>query len=91
MKCQFVADETDAEIKRCSRCQLTIRSPHPPERCHANCRRKSWLALGDWLAWLLAAIGIRKKRGCGCGKRQDNLNRVGERIVNALGRLFGLR
>jgi len=32
--------------------------------------------LGDVVARTLSAVGIRKKRGCGCGKRQAALNRL---------------
>lgn len=32
--------------------------------------------LGDTLAKTLAAVGIRKRPGCGCGKRQAALNRL---------------
>lgn len=32
--------------------------------------------LGDTLASILHAVGIRKRRGCGCGRRQALLNRL---------------
>ena len=32
--------------------------------------------LGDTIAIGLAAIGVRKRKGCGCGKRQAWLNRL---------------
>lgn len=31
-------------------------------------------ALGDWVAWLLERLGIRKKPQCGCARRQEQLN-----------------
>lgn len=33
--------------------------------------------LGDWLAWLLHLIGVRRRPGCKCGERQSRLNRAG--------------
>lgn len=32
--------------------------------------------LGDVVAKALSAVGIRKKKGCNCGKRQELLNRM---------------
>lgn len=32
--------------------------------------------LGDTIASILHAVGIRKRRGCGCGRRQAWLNRI---------------
>jgi len=32
--------------------------------------------LGDTIATVLAAVGVKKRKGCGCSKRQAWLNRV---------------
>ncbi len=37
--------------------------------------------LGDFVAALLARLGIRKHPGCRCDKRREWLNRVGDWIV----------
>jgi len=37
MRCTFAPIAEN--LVRCRRCRLTIRSPHPPERIHAACRR----------------------------------------------------
>ena len=80
MNCQFVADAADPNLKHCPRCGLTIRTADPPERCYAKCRNPppTKPGLGDYLASGLKAIGIHKKKRCGCGKRQAALNRVGK-------------
>lgn len=36
-----------------------------------------WWAWGDWVARGLMTLRIRKKKGCGCTKRQHLLNAVG--------------
>lgn len=76
-RCTFVADKKDARVKRCAKCKLKIVTNTPPEKCHAECEL---LGLGDYVAMGLAAFGIKKSRGCGCGKRQSLLNRVGARL-----------
>lgn len=50
--------------------------------------QKLWRrGLGDWLAWLLSSVGITKARvekvtgkPCGCDKRQQKLNELGEKL-----------
>lgn len=94
MNCTFRLLSTDAAGKhryRCVRCgRETAPTSHPPEKVHARCRRQS-RGLGDWVAWLLAAVGITKRRAqavaramgkesCGCAERQEKLNEVGERL-----------
>lgn len=52
--------------------------------CNKRPRRKG---LGDMVSAVLAAVGITKERvskvlgrPCGCGKRQEALNKIGKRI-----------
>lgn len=42
---------------------------------HAYCRGKP--GLGDSVELALASLGIKKKKGCGCTKRQKKLNKLG--------------
>jgi hypothetical protein len=37
-RCAFEADARDPALKTCSHCGRVLRSPHPPEKCHAVCR-----------------------------------------------------
>ncbi len=55
--------------KRCDKYAGWIRSDK--RRVHSSCR--AGLYLGDHLAWFFAHVGIKKK-GCGCGRRQEALN-----------------
>jgi hypothetical protein len=48
-------------------------------------RSKTPRGLGDFVATILARLGIRKRAGCGCQARREWLNRVGDWIVR-LGR-----
>lgn len=103
MNCTFRRIDARGERyrHRCVRCgRETSWSPHADSgMCHAPCRRTT-RGLGDWLAWLLAAIGITKRRAqvvaraigkenCGCAERQERLNEVGERLLAALPPLSG--
>jgi hypothetical protein len=42
--------------------------------------------MGDRLAALLKRVGIKRRKGCGCAKRQDQLNRIGARLRRILSR-----
>lgn len=42
------------------------------------------VGLGDWIAWALAWMGVRKRSGCGCGQRQAKVNRWGWRVLDGL-------
>ena len=35
---------------------------------------------GDWVAWLLRRLFIRKRKGCKCGQRQRALNLFGREM-----------
>ena len=94
MICTFRRLSTEPTGKhryRCVRCgRDTAPTSHPADKVFAKCRRTT-RGLGDWLAWLLAAIGVTKRRAqavaramgkesCGCAERQEKLNEVGERL-----------
>lgn len=98
MKCVFtITGPDDAQGWRdvtCVRCGLTARSPHAPEKIHADCRSPVWIGLGDAVAWITGRTGIdawwkrraaARGQACGCGKRQAALNRA----VPLPGRLRG--
>ena len=40
------------------------------------------IGLGDKVGWLLSKLGIKKKSGCGCYKRQIALNRWGDSVYS---------
>jgi len=46
-----------------------LRQENPPEP-------EKIRGLGDVLAKFFAAIGIKKRKGCGCAKRQNLLNKI---------------
>lgn len=57
--------------KRCKRCG-TQYPPATPDDAFAVCNRKG---LGDYVATVASALGIKAKRGCGCAERQKRLNK----------------
>jgi hypothetical protein len=67
---------------KCDRCGKPARNP----KIRRNCSGKpGW---GDLVERALSAVGITKKRvekivgkPCGCGKRQEALNRLGRKIT----------
>lgn len=76
---------------------------YPPEKIFAKCRSPFAVGWGDRLAWWLEAFGISKARTmralqwlgllkpnkpCGCGSRQEKLNRLGDRLWGWVRRLF---
>jgi hypothetical protein len=77
MNCRFIEDDHDSHVKRCTRCKRELRSPHPPEKCHAKCKRRG---LGDYIAGGLQLLGVKKKRKCGCDGRQAALNEAGAKV-----------
>lgn len=42
--------------------------------------------LGTFVARCLKSIGIKKKTGCGCGQREETLNRWGRRLLSVFRR-----
>ena len=67
---------------KCDRCGKPARNP----KVRRNCSGKP--GLGDLVEKMLSAVGITKKRveklvgkPCGCGKRQEALNRLGRKIT----------
>ena len=44
--------------------------------------------LGDAVAWLLEKLGLKKKPGCGCNRRQDNLNRLSSYLLEGIRKVF---
>lgn len=104
MNCVFIEiEQPDAVGRRrvrCKRCRLTLRpTASHLSRINADCH--GWPALGEWGYWialLLEAIGISKRRwwgfknwlglveprGCsGCEAREKWMNTLGGRIVMA--------
>lgn len=77
MLCDFRAEEIEPGKWRhtCQResCAFSIVVPRP--KCKAICKV---VGLGDRVAWVLNAMGIRVRKKCNCKKRQQVLNRVGE-------------
>ena len=47
----------------------------------ADARRNCTPGLGDKVASVLSAVGIKKKEGCGCEKRQRWLNEFGRWVT----------
>lgn len=89
MQCQFLATgftrETQLGIQRrvhCVRCGAAAWAFGDPSTAKGNCRGRP--LLGDRLAAILASLGIRKRRGCGCQKRQSALNRWHAALLGAL-------
>lgn len=68
----------EGDTKRCTRCDRRFTHRLPPEKIHLICKGKP--GLGDYVAKGLAALGIKKKRGCGCAKRQAALNDIGKKL-----------
>lgn len=67
-------------ILHCDICGRDHRHKSAPEKffcCAAP------LGLGDRMCKFLLRLGIRKRPGCGCGRRQAWLNRFGERVARA--------
>ena len=91
MKCDWeefdAPDEHGYRKVRCRRkgCgRVTGRTPHVLGKIHATCRVWGW---GDYVAAFFARLGITKGyvsqltgRDCGCQKRQEKLNTLGERV-----------
>jgi hypothetical protein len=53
----------------CEFCGLKLKNVILP--VHHNCKSRG---LGDTLAKALSAVGVKKKKGCGCAERQAKLN-----------------
>lgn len=83
-----MSDSLEFENWVCGRCGFKIRSGVYPVRCRCgyidkgghnidgpNHTGKS-RGLGDTVAKLAAAVGIKKRKGCKCEERQDKLNRA---------------
>jgi hypothetical protein len=61
---------------RCPICKTERETAEHPDRYHRACEGKPPAkGLGDVVAGLLEAVGIKKKSGCGCEARQNWLNR----------------
>jgi hypothetical protein len=54
-----------------------------PKKCNISCTCQAGSFLGDRLARFLARLGIKRK-GCGCGKRQEAINRWSYSCTNAV-------
>lgn len=87
MKCLFEEFEAAEAGRRRVRCKLCGRVTAPTgsdiTRIHAQCSKRGW---GDYLAyWIAFYLGITKAdlnrllgKDCGCQKRQEKVNRLGE-------------
>lgn len=79
LTCIFRQSLFRRKIKVCRRCGRQVSSPHPPRKLYGfSCRGRRGLGdiIAEWIKWL----GIKKKPGCGCDKRQQALNRAGARL-----------
>lgn len=95
MMCLFerAGDKNGRAVCRCIRegCGRAIYSD-TPDQCHAVCRAdRGW---GDKLSdWMERRLRINKRRyklwkvrwglsdACGCGQRQERINRIGRRVA----------
>lgn len=96
MNCRWLKT---ADGVQCERCKRTIVTLYGPARCHATCRVwPLWHEFGEWLAILLAAVGVNPRRwgwvrwklgfdepgGCGgCEARKRWLNTLGGRLATS--------
>jgi hypothetical protein len=72
-KCEYL--ETGPGTFRCARCGHERTSEHPAHLLHRKCDKPGVsIGLGDTIAKGLGMMGVRKRKGCGCGKRQQKLN-----------------
>jgi hypothetical protein len=61
------------------RCSLGLYGGRPsPGVCHNVCEQYDGPSrgLGDTVAKALKTVGVQKRKGCKCGKRQAKLNRM---------------
>jgi hypothetical protein len=49
-------------------------------------KKRRTFQLGTFVARCLKNIGIRSKTGCGCGQREETLNRWGRRLISVFRR-----
>lgn len=67
--CNF---QKNGNVVKCTRCGNEFPASVGVDAI-ANCGR---MGLGDYVAWGLKKVGIRKRAGCGCAKRQKKLNKI---------------
>ena len=46
------------------------------------------MKLGDAVAEVIQAVGVRSSKDCGCRKRQEQLNVLGEKVAESARRIF---
>jgi hypothetical protein len=73
MKCQWTGK---AAGSKCERCGYVLTRDYPRGLVR-NCPIPG---LGDRVAKVLAAVGIRKWKGCKCSQRQSRLNSLGRTV-----------
>lgn len=74
LSCDWKACQPDRGCERFECIECGRKAPKPYVcRCAAIPARHG-LLIGNWLAWLLRLVGIRKRPGCGCTKRQAEMN-----------------
>jgi hypothetical protein len=78
---------TSRERELCStdmKYRKLFRSADAPQRARERIEHPHYLPVGDWLASLIKLITFGKakpKPGCGCQKRQEQLNETGNRLA----------
>ncbi len=77
MDCDF-----DNAALSCPRCGFDVGAIDGDKTWRRNCPGRR--LLGDWIASALAWLGIHKRPGCGCEKRQSWLNRWHARLRSAV-------
>jgi predicted nucleic acid-binding Zn-ribbon protein len=101
MSCKFVFEmQGGCQVAKCISCGRVVRgaSRNILAICRNDFARTQDIkpGLGDRVADGLAAVGITKERvskligkDCGCKKRQEALNRLGQRAAEAVRKLTG--
>ena len=75
-RCLWQSEDPPDEFS-CTRCGRTMpRAGISVLPYNRTCTVQVPRGLGDWLAQQLIRVGIRKRYGCGCGRRQETLNRA---------------
>jgi len=74
MQCEYeqIGQDGDVHFYRCRHCGHKRESRYPPELLHRNCPKAPSRGLGDTVAKLTKAFGIKPCGGC--KKRQKKLN-----------------
>lgn len=63
---------------------LPPRTSMRPIKSNPRAKRRPSLQFGTLIANCLKKIGTQQKSGCGCGRREETLNRWGRRLLNMM-------